>query len=80
LNKKQESQLKKLNLIGEKLNKFCEQFDLNLNLNEKKSSTITSPPAVHNVEKSAIKWDEKVFENLKRPDTKQDVNLIFHLI
>ena len=80
MNKKQESQLKKLNLIGEKLNKFCEQFDLNLNLNEKKSNTTTAPSAVHNMEKSAIKWDEKVFENLKRPDTKQDVNLIYRLI
>ena len=80
MNKKQESQLKKLNLIGEKLNKFCEQFDLNLNLNEKKSSTITTPSVVHNVEKSAIKWDEKVLENLKRPDTKQDVKFNFRLI
>ena len=68
LNKKQESQLKKLNLIEEKLNKFCEQFELNLNLNEKNKQANEVK-----TEKSSIKWDEKVFENLKRPVTKKDV-------
>ena len=72
LNKKQESQLKKLNLIEEKLNKFCEQFELNLNLNEKNKQANEVK-----TEKSSIKWDEKVFENLKRPVTKKDVIIKF---
>ena len=72
MSKKQDSQLKKLNLIEEKLNKFCEQFDLNLNLNEKTKST--SEKTV--VDKPRIKWDEKVFENLKRPLSKQNVSKI----
>jgi hypothetical protein len=70
LNKKQESQLQKLNLIGEKLNKFCEQFDLNLNINDKQTaSTATTTTPLLPI-KSNIKWDEKVFENLKRPTNK----------
>jgi hypothetical protein len=79
LNKKQESQLKKLNLIGEKLNKFCEQFDLNLNINDKNTNATASQATPLAIEKSTIKWDEKVFENLTRPETKQDVCVSFFL-
>jgi len=87
LNKKQESQLKKLNLIGEKLNKFCEQFELNLNINDKNANATANPAKPLAIEKSTIKWDEKVFENLTRPDTKQDVcissfkiNSVFYIL
>ena len=78
MSKKQESQLKKLNLIGDKLNKFCEQFDLNLNLNEK--STVGAPTTTasktQKVFKSNIKWDEKVFSSLKRASAKKNVILM----
>ena len=80
LNKKQESQLKKLNLIGEKLNKFCEQFELNLNINDKNANTTVNPAKPLAIEKSTIKWDEKVFENLTRPNTKQDVCISYFKI
>ena len=81
MNKKQESQLKKLNLIEEKLNKFCEQFELNLNLSEKNKQGLEVPSIKDvnrdkmSIEKPSIKWDEKVFENLKRPAAKQDVTV-----